>query len=369
MLTITSLDEFRSKVSHKEEIRENYILPGYVSFCYMIADENTFDDPWTRECRGIVFNEKSGKVVSRPLHKFFNVNERPSTQAQNLSWNNVVSVMDKLDGSIISTVLINDGVFLKSKKSLESDVAVQASKWLSTSQSVKALCWHVAVCDATAIFEWISPQARIVLPYQIEELRLLHIRDNESGEYWDRTELIELSQRYAITLVNEFDQYRSIDELLDEAKIVEKTEGWVVQFRNGDMVKLKTEWYLLRHKAMTFIRERDIALLVLEEGLDDLKSMLVGDGVEIESINEIENRVVDDINRIVKLVETAAESDKNLDRKSFAIKNKNEDHFGLIMTKYLGKEPDYKDYFKRNLLKDKYGLEQLKLVDTVAEIE
>jgi hypothetical protein len=98
MLTINSIQEFRSKVLHKEEIRENDIGFASTCFCYMISAEGTFDSDWTRECRGITFDNVSGTVNGRSLHKFFNVNERASTQINALDWSKVVRVMDKRDG-------------------------------------------------------------------------------------------------------------------------------------------------------------------------------------------------------------------------------------------------------------------------------
>lgn len=100
MLTINHISELREKISHKDEIRESYIGIGEVCFCYMIASENTFDDAWSRECRGIVFNEHCGRVISRPLSKFFNVGERESTRVENIDWSKVIRVMDKRDGCL-----------------------------------------------------------------------------------------------------------------------------------------------------------------------------------------------------------------------------------------------------------------------------
>ena len=84
MLKISSLEEFRSHVQHKEEIRESEIAPGLIAFCYMISAPETFDDAWGKECRGIVFDKTTGQVVGRPLHKFHNVNERPETHVDKL---------------------------------------------------------------------------------------------------------------------------------------------------------------------------------------------------------------------------------------------------------------------------------------------
>lgn len=103
--TITSIEEFRSHTSHKEEIREADIGHGSKSFCYMISAEGTFETDWLRECRGIVFNE-AGQVTGRPLHKFFNVGERPSTHVENIDWTKVERVMVKNDGCLDGETII-----------------------------------------------------------------------------------------------------------------------------------------------------------------------------------------------------------------------------------------------------------------------
>lgn len=373
MISITSLDDFRSKVAHRDEIREAEILPGLVSFCYMISAEGTFDTPELRECRGIVFDKETGKVVGRPLHKFFNVNERESSRVENLS-KHVARLMDKRDGSMIHTVDVGGMWRLKSKKSFESDVAQMATDLARDDVGLYKLCHEMMAINCTAIFEFTSPVARIVLPYQKPELQLLHVRENESGRYWSTEELTAIADRFDVTCVEEYDLGQGkldvdLSLLLLDASYTENCEGWVVQFPDGEMVKVKTDWYLKRHRAMTFLRERDIAQLVLDEGLDDVKSLLVGDGVNIEDILQIETRVVNKIRFIARDVENILLMDDNLDRKTFAIKYKDHEHFGLLMSAYTGKEPDYKGYFERNMLRTMFSLRQLNLLDTVAEGE
>lgn len=388
MLNISNINEFRSKVAHKEEIREMDIGADSVSFCYMIAAEGTFDDAWSRECRGIVFDKASGRVNGRPLHKFFNVGERESTRVENLDWSKVVRVMDKRDGSMIHTVQTASGVRLKSKKSFDSDVAKAAEAWMRAQPGQRVLSFvnSVAARNSTAIFEWTAPDARIVLFYPEAELRLLHVRHNQTGDYLDGEVMKAWANMFGVKVVDEVDEFfklttdvdvdDSVTEedwvfdakaLLDAAKTREGVEGWIVQFADGEMVKVKTEWYLKRHRAMTFLRERDIAQLVLDEGLDDLKSLLVSEGVNIDEILKIEARVLHDLREVAMSVDMIYEEDKGMARKDFAIKHTGHKHFGLLMAKFVGKEPSFKDYFERNLLKDNYSLRQLALIPSVAE--
>jgi RNA ligase len=371
--TITSIEEFRSHTSHKEEIREADIGHGAKSFCYMISAEGTFDTDWLRECRGIVFNE-AGQVSGRPLHKFFNVGERPSTRAENIDWSKVVRVMLKADGSMIHTVKTADGFKLKSKKAFSSSVAIDATKWVSERKNYQDFCEYCVSHNITAIFEWMAPDSRIVIFYSTPQLGLLHIRCNVTGRYFTVEEIEKLSSVFHLHKVEEVDEFFDMQigngykitfnyqRMLDAAKTREGIEGWVIQFENGDMVKVKTEQYLKLHRAMTFLRERDVAQLVIDETIDDLKSQLVAEGVNIDEILAIEKRVVERMIDITNSIYSVYEADKTLLKKDFAIKHKEHKYFGLLMSLMSGKELSIKDYFEKNILKQEFSLRQLSMV-------
>jgi RNA ligase len=286
--------------------------------------------------------------------------------------------------SMIHTVIADNGtVKMKSKKTFSSDVAQAAEKFVSeNSTTLGQFINAVANRNWTAVFEWTAPDARIVLLYMKPELQLLHLRDNESGQYIDHDEMKKLAANFNVKCVDEVEDFWELsssessvfnaEKMLDAAKTQEGIEGWVVQFKNGDMVKVKTEWYLRRHRAMTFLRERDIVELTLDEGLDDLKSLLVSEGAEISEIIEIENKVVNDIGSILTLIDSIIEKDGKMERKEFAIKYMNNDAiptgvFGLLMARYTGKELNVKDWYRKNVLKEKWTLRQLVLVPTIAE--
>lgn len=392
MIKITSLAEFRNAIAGKDEIREAQIGTCETSFCYMIAAENTFDSLEARECRGIVFNTFRDVVVGRPLHKFFNVGERESTRVENIDWTKVTRVMDKRDGSMIHTVWSAEhGLRLKSKKSYDSDVARAAEYWMYSEEGrgVYQFCLRMQALNKTAIFEWTAPDARIVLLYTKPELVLLHVRDNVTGEYMHPEDLHTWASEYGVRVVDEvteffdtvevntmgcvFETRFNAQKMLDAAKTREGIEGWIVQFENGDMVKVKTDWYLKRHRAMTFLRERDIVELVLDEGIDDLKSLLVSEGVDVSEIVRIENEVVEQLRNVRHFVEETIKNEGHRDRKDFAIEfsktHADFGWFGLLMTRYLGKEPDYKEWYRKWVLKDKWTLRQLVLIPSVAEGE
>jgi len=45
-----------------------------------VVEQQDYNAAIRRECRGLIFDSKTGEILRRPFHKFFNVNEREETQ-------------------------------------------------------------------------------------------------------------------------------------------------------------------------------------------------------------------------------------------------------------------------------------------------
>lgn len=87
---------------------------GLVYFSYRFFTKTTFPDPKKaksleeenyykilRECRGIVFDKKTGFCISRPFHKFFNINgEVPECNQEFIDLKIKHHWLEKLDGSM-----------------------------------------------------------------------------------------------------------------------------------------------------------------------------------------------------------------------------------------------------------------------------
>jgi RNA ligase len=368
----------RLALADREEIRFMKQDNGTTVCSYIVSGPETFRDGYAREARGVVFAE-DGRTIARPLHKFFNVNEKLHTLIDVLDWSQAVRVMDKRDGSMIHTVDLPSelGTFsFKSKKSYTSDVALQATAFVKKSQKgYIELCEYMVKNGKTPVFEWTSPTARIVLAYAEDNMTLLHVRDNITGEYASREELEAHCNFFNVPFVDHRDDVLEMlqaDPKGAAMKLHEETdsiEGWVIQFKNGDMVKLKTKWYMDRHHAMTFLRVRDIARMVVNESLDDLKAKLVGDGIDIGQILEIETRVVSEVKKIEAEINALFATTVGLDRKTVAMTNQGHQYFGMLMQKFSGREPDVMAYFEKTMLDSMFDLTQLNLVDSVAEAE
>ena len=360
-----TLQEMRYALSGQPEFRfAEY--EGMTVGCYMIADETSFLTNYGRECRGVTFDTATGRCIGRPFPKFFNVNERPDTQAGVIDWSKLAHVYEKRDGSLIHTVdcVEREGRFrLKCKKSFTAPQAVAAEAWLLNHDSMYCE-WVASMVDMnyTVIFEWTAPDNRVVVPYAEPQLTVLACRGNDTGVFLPRDQLELFAMEVGFPLVESMHYadhtYHGNHELLDLARSVEGFEGWVLQFEDGTLLKLKTQWYLDRHHYMTELRERDVARAVLHETIDDIKTKIPAEDTSAhKSILRVEQEVVADLESIMLLVDTIDDQYRANTAKETAIALRNHELFTLIMAKKNGKEPQFKKWFEKCKLDELWGLD------------
>lgn len=362
---IKHIDDILPALAGKDYIGVNKQSNGATVICYNISNGDSFATPFEKECRGITF-DRDGKIVSRPLHKFFNLAERDEVLPQNLDWDSVTAVFDKMDGSMITAGVFHGEVFVKSKKSFESDVAVAALAYIRANQKYYDFIKHCADLDLTPIFEYTSPNNRIVLRYDDEKMTLLHVRHNITGEYHTPAESAALAQSFDIPVnVPLFGKGFDLAELLTSLNTVEGIEGYVIQFASGEMVKVKTRWYVNLHHAVTFVRERDIARLVLSEKIDDYIAFVAlnAPDADLSHIHRINDTIKAEIEGIKADVAEILAQHQGSDFKTLATTYVGHKYFSFIMTTARGKEVDYLDHYERNRLKEVWSLEQIDLGD------
>lgn len=346
---------------------------GTTTVCYIYSDKDSFANEWERECRGITF-DRDGKIISRTMHKFFNLNEKPDYQVENIDFTKVKAIFPKLDGSMISTYVLDDVVVAKSKNSFLSDVAVKAQTFIDKNVEYLRFCKDMFESGKTPSFEYTAPTNRIVVDYKEEGLTLIQVRDNVSGEYYD---IHDISKDYDIAVLDyAYDKTKDISELVHEMESMTGIEGFIVLFEDGDMVKIKTPWYIGLHHSVTFVRYRDIAKLVCTQKLDDFRALVVTgkyDGIDLNEVDKVEKVIFDKIERMESVVNAKFlemkdlyETDGVIDFKSVSIALKQDSDvskesflFNFVFNKLRGKENDYMEYYQRNLLKKEWNLDQI----------
>lgn len=242
----------------------------YTVINYVVATSDTFtmtgDDDISgsirRECRGLIFDRK-GILISRPFHKFFNVNEREETQIFNLNLNEDHVLMEKMDGSMVRPLAL-DGkhVRLGTKMGL-TDIADMATALLTEEQHSWLLDQYLM--KRTPLLEYTAPENRIVIAYPEPKLVLLGVRDNHTGTYTLANSPFDIVPVYG-SLGN-----KSLSEYIETAREQQDREGDIIRFHNGHMLKIKNDWYVRIHKMKDKISsDKNILELILNEELDDV---------------------------------------------------------------------------------------------------
>lgn len=276
------------------EGREEFIVAereGYTVINYVVSMDDTFPpinvaggsakmraeraltNAMRRECRGLIFGP-DGALMSRPFHKFFNVNEKEETQANCIDLSQPHVIMEKMDGSMIRPVLVNGHLRLATKMGV-TEVAMAAEAYLaSRKDSNDIMIWMELLMKIglTPIFEFVAPTNQIVIGYNEPDLVLLAIRHNETGNYLGRQNLTPSG----LTLVPEYGSVEgNLSDYIARARLQEGREGDIIRFADGHMLKIKNDWYVRIHKTIDRVKfDRHIVELILNEQLDDAIGML-----------------------------------------------------------------------------------------------
>lgn len=247
----------------------------YIVIDYVYVDNDSFDDPIRKECRGLIFDKETGDILRRPLEKFENYGQNFSQNNCDFEKDHIVT--DKRDGSMIAP-FINKGVVRFGTRAGITEHSEKAEKHLN--EKVKSSCGELIDAYVTPIFEWTSPDNRIVLDYKEDEIRLLRLRDLVSGEYlsWDVVEY--WADQMGIKTVDRFNGVKVSDEWIAKQKAEGLgIEGFVVFFpHNSFSVKIKTDEYTQMHRAVSYFdRENMVLPIVLDNQYDDLLPALSED--------------------------------------------------------------------------------------------
>lgn len=370
---IENLSQMKSILEAKPELRLIDSGLGTLSVAYNISDRNTFKDPLACEARGITFDKETGNIIGRPLHKFFNLGEREDTLKNNVNFSDIFSIWDKIDGTMISLHRVNGNLAVKTKKSFLSNEAKRATQFLSKpeNQNILKFC-NELVDEFTPVFEFTDPENTIVISHKKMDVVLLHVRHIKTGSYipYNDPDLTALVEKYNVKRLSPLNLKQTekgtldIDSVLEDLKVIEGIEGYIMQFNDGRMIKIKSDWYNAQHRAEAGLRERDVVKMFLDGTLDDVKGALKTDGYDITKLESIESNVLAELNKMETYIAEKVELLKGLDMKSAALKINNEmpnnPLNGFVLISLRGKEPDLMTYFERNKLQD-YSLAYLEL--------
>ncbi len=261
-----------------------------------------------RECRGLIFDTESGKLIRRGYHKFFNLGELRDVQ---YDFGRKHITLEKLDGSMVTGFRGKEGGYRLATKAGITDTSMRAEEYAKLHPQYGEFIDLCLNSGHTPIFEWCSRKDRIVEDYGPEDsLVLTAVRDMLTGQYLEGQ--IDTT---GIPVV------REVDTTPEVVKSWEKGEGIVIRFEDGEMVKVKADTYVKRHRSMSLVRSEDnILSLILNDEIDDIMPLLSDS--DADRVREYRDKVLACVDNVVSRAEDLYEAGIHMypDKKDFAVK-------------------------------------------------
>lgn len=214
-----------------------------LQFSYNYDRDQTWND-FECICRGLIINKTTGEIVAWPFDKFFGWLEggRKATGY-------IVTVTEKLDGSLGILYRDNGGYKIATQRSLYGRQAIWATRFLEENFDLDDLN-----PEYTLLFEIIYPDNQIIIDYKgKKDIVLLGVRNRFTGEYLPYfPDLIDLADYFEFNLPEMY-SFNNIREILEATgKADESIEGWVVEFSDGSRWKFKGDRYLELQQIMAY---------------------------------------------------------------------------------------------------------------------
>lgn len=302
---------------------------------YNYSRETTYSDSWdevTLVARGLIINRETGEIVARAFDKFFNWGEKeislPSMipDVTTIKWDGALGIGYRFEGDF----------YWSTRGSFYSPHAESANRLWKERWSDVIIPDHL-----TPLVEIITKEAKILIPYEEEDLVLLGIRNRHTGEDLTYEEVLKWGSLWRMKVTPT--QSGSIPELLAIAKrMTHAEEGFVLRF--GDTrIKIKSQEYCLLARLVSGLTRRALADLWYHGDLSVLEGMPSPHREDSLGIIAEYQESFD-----AWKAEICAEADKwsgHNDMKSVAMALREHPAFGLLMRIVRSQNPDMKEFW------------------------
>ena len=260
-------------------------------------------NPIVKECRALILSVPDHKILSRAFDRFFNYGEDPDTDKFDIL---KASVLEKVDGSLIPVYHDGDKWQVSTRKMAFAEGTSVKRKRTFKEIFIDAIgadpndVFGEVDKDLVVIFELVSPETRVVKPYEKECAYLLDVRNKVTGAhlgmeesyFWD---IPEVTWKYP----QEF-EFKNWDECLEASKALPAMdEGYVAVIDDEWRIKVKNPAYLaianLRMNGI--INEKRIILLVLMNDQDEYLGYFPEDQGEFDPFIEAYEEMILDIDK------------------------------------------------------------------------
>jgi T4 RnlA family RNA ligase len=310
---------------------------GNLYICKYSQIDSDFSYKIVRQCRGIILEKGTNKIMAYPFDKFFNIQEGHADKVDF----GTASIQEKVDGSIIKVyyydnkwnVATNGTIDAKDAETADSLTGKKANFYDLFLDGIEeqGVTFPELTANLTAgltyIFELVHPITRIVVKYEKPGVYLIGIRCNNTGTEIDifdeSNKEVKKITSLGIKRPKTF-QFASTEEMIAAAEQLTKDEeGYVVRDSEFRRVKVKSPLYLKLHylKSNNELTPKHFIELIQKNETDEFLGAFPEYKPKIDEIREKLKKYISEVQKDWKFLENAFLLQRKFDskdRKEFA---------------------------------------------------
>lgn len=209
---------------------------------------------WTQEnkiFRSSVWNS-SGELVSAGFPKFTNWGENPDQFPVPKSLKNT-SIVEKIDGSLLIVSKYKGHTILRTRGTVDATKLDNGHELEIFKKTIlpKLLSddWGVNTWGCSVLFEWVSPNQRIILNYGDEpNWYLVGLVDHKDYSLGSQIFLQSMASNLGLNRPASY-EFPTVESLIEDVELWKGKEGVCVYSNDGQTIhKVKGMWYLALHR-------------------------------------------------------------------------------------------------------------------------
>lgn len=221
--------------------------------CYLVQPIH-IGAKWTKDnmhFRSSLWNAQ-GELISASFKKFFNWGEHPELAYTpfSLTANGGCELLEKIDGSTLIVSRYKGQLIMRTRGTVDASKLDNGHEieWLKDKYPA-----ITSVPEGVShIYEWVSPENKIVLNYGEEpDVYLIAIIKHEDYTLVSQQQLDECAALYGFKRPARYN-FKSVKEMLEAIEALKGKEGLCVYCDHGQQIrKVKSAWYLALHRMKT----------------------------------------------------------------------------------------------------------------------
>ncbi len=298
-LSENGLEKAVKKFSLKAKEYDSKVLLKYDQLC----GPSVMANKEVQECRGLVLEKGTWKVMSLSFTKFFNSEE---SNAHSIDWE-TAHVLEKLDGSLIQVYYDwNDLTWYAATTGTANGEGEVNNKMGTT---FNKLFWDTVkekygldvsklTKGYTYAFELTTPYNIVVKPHGESSATLLTVRNLETLKEVSFDELTEIANSLGVPRVKEYDlSAKNVGVLLRTfTNMVWHDEGYVVVDANFNRVKIKNPAYVSVHHLKGKTAEHNIMAIIKTNEIEEFAATFPDRKDELYRLKENYDKLVNHLN-------------------------------------------------------------------------